>query len=368
MPHQPLGSDSIIYQVSFDESQYTDTSRTKNRRLNITAHHTIGNRNPNIFMTTQDNKPNPVQFIEISAAQAGQRIDNFLLTLEKGVPKSRLYRAIRKGEVRVNKGRIKQTYKIQANDVIRVPPLRTTVKSDTPSVNNHIRQQLNNSILLEDDDLLVLNKPSGLAVHAGSNIQQGIIEALRIIRDDLPYLELVHRLDRDTSGCLLLAKNRDALLNLQQQMIAHEMNKRYLTLLKGSWAQQEKLVEQPLLKNTVSSGERMVRVDPEGKYAKTVFIPVESFPQAQLTEVVLYTGRTHQIRVHAQHIGHPVAGDDKYGHRQFNKEMKKFGLKRLFLHAWKLDITHPSTQKVINLEAPLPLQLQNVINRLEEQS
>lgn len=318
-------------------------------------------------MTTHNDKPNPVQFIEISAAQEGQRIDNFLLTLEKGVPKSRIYRAIRKGEVRVNKGRIKQTYKIQAGDTIRVPPLRTSEKPATSFVGSHVRQQLSDCVLFEDDDLLVLNKPPGLAVHAGSNIDQGIIEALRIIRDDLSYLELVHRLDRDTSGCLLIAKSRHSLVNLQQQMRDHEINKRYLTLLKDSWSQRERLVEQPLLKNTVLSGERMVQINPEGKYAKTIFIPIERFPQAQLTEVVLYTGRTHQIRVHSLHLGHPVAGDDKYGHRNFNKEMKKLGLKRMFLHAWKLDIKHPTSNQALNLIAPLPTQLQNVVNRLQEQ-
>lgn len=311
---------------------------------------------------------NPVQFIDISAEQAGQRIDNFLLTLEKGVPKSRIYRAIRKGEVRVNKGRIKQTYKIQAGDSVRVPPLHVSEDTTPTTVSEFLRRQLTENILLEDDDLLVLNKPCGLAVHAGSNIQQGIIEAFRVIRAELPFLELVHRLDRDTSGCLLLAKNRDALLNLQQQMINHDLNKRYLTLLKGSWGKDERLIEQPLLKNTVSSGERMVRIDPEGKYAKTVFIPVESFKQAQLTEVVLYTGRTHQIRVHAHFMETPMAGDDKYGQRNFNKEMKKFGLKRMFLHAWKLGITHPSTNQSVMLEAPLPEQLENVLTKLRQQA
>lgn len=319
-------------------------------------------------MISNSPKSNQVQFIDITEAQAGQRIDNFLLSLEKGVPKSRIYRAIRKGEVRVNKGRIKQTYRIQAGDNIRIPPLRTSEKTSLNSVSNSMTQQLNDSVLLEDDDLLVLNKPAGLAVHAGSNIPQGIIEALRIIRSELPYLELVHRLDRDTSGCLLLAKNRDALLNLQQQMLEHDMNKHYLTLVKGGWDEQEMLVEQPLRKNTVSSGERMVRVDAEGKYAKTVFIPRRKFQQSQLTEVVLYTGRTHQIRVHAAHIGHPLAGDDKYGQRVFNKEMKQFGLKRLFLHAWKLGITHPGSGEQILLEAPLPTILENVINKLKEQA
>lgn len=319
-------------------------------------------------MISSNNNSNSVQFIDISADQAGQRIDNFLLTLEKGVPKSRIYRAIRKGEVRVNKGRIKQTYRIQQGDNIRIPPLRTSEKTTIDTVSFSMTKQLNDSVLLEDDDLLVLNKPAGLAVHAGSNIKQGIIEALRILRSDLPYLELVHRLDRGTSGCLLLAKNRAALLNLQQQMLEHDMNKRYLTLLKGQLDKQELLVEQPLIKNTVSSGERMVKVDAEGKYAKTVFITRAIYPQAQLTEVVLYTGRTHQIRVHAAHLGHPLAGDDKYGQRTFNKDMKKFGLKRMFLHAWKLGIRHPGSDKYIELEAPLPQNLENVLTKLKAQA
>jgi len=319
-------------------------------------------------MINNKNKPTPVQFIDITATHAGQRIDNFLLSLVKGVPKSRIYRALRKGEVRVNKGRIKQTYKVQLGDTVRVPPLRVAERSARSTVSDAVRKQLTENILLEDDDLLVLNKPSGLAVHAGSNIQQGMIEALRIVRAELPYLELVHRLDRDTSGCLLLAKNRHALLNLQQQIITHDIDKRYLTLLKDSWGSQQRLVELALQKNTISSGERMVRVDADGKQAKTLFIPIETFAQAQLTEVILYTGRTHQIRVHAAHIGHSVAADDKYGHRSFNKELKKLGLKRLFLHAWKLTIKHPTSGEPLLLEAPLPMPLEKVLNRLRESS
>ncbi len=307
-----------------------------------------------------------VRFITITATQAGQRIDNFLLSQEKGVPKSRLYRAIRKGEVRVNKGRIKQTYKIQAGDIIRIPPLRTTEKSVMTTVGNRIRTLLLNSVLYEDDAIVALNKPPGLAVHAGSQIEQGIIEYLRLIRDDLPYLELVHRLDKDTSGCLLLAKTRQALTGLQQQMKDHDLNKRYLTLLQGGWRTGERRVEQPLRKNTLSSGERIVRITADGKPAKTVFIPLQHFSQAQLTEVILYTGRTHQIRVHAAFLHCPVAGDDKYGDRLFNQEIKQFGLKRLFLHAWKLDITHPLTGAPLSLQAPLPVALQQVLTQLEQ--
>ena len=317
-------------------------------------------------MTSKQSTTPQVQFLDISAAQAGQRIDNYLLTLEKGVPKSRIYRAIRKGEVRVNKGRIKQTYRIQEGDNIRIPPLRTAEKTEITTVSHSMTQQLNDSILLEDDDLLVLNKPPGLAVHAGTNVKQGVIEALRIIRSELPYLELVHRLDRDTSGVLLLAKSREALLNLQQQMINHDINKRYLTLVKGSWSDGEKLVEQPLKKNTVSSGERMVRVDAEGKYAKTTFIARETFAQAQLTEVILYTGRTHQIRVHCQCTGHPIASDTKYGHPEFDADMKSKGLKRLFLHAASIEFTHPLTEQRLKIEAPLEPSLEKFLTQLKK--
>jgi len=318
-------------------------------------------------MTHLDKKPNPVYFIEISTDQAGQRIDNFLLTLEKGVPKSRIYRAIRKGEVRVNKGRIKQTYKIQAGDSIRIPPLRTSEKTKITTVNDIVRAQLNAAVLFEDDDLLVLNKPAGLAVHAGSQVQQGIIEALKIMYTEQSYLELVHRLDRGTSGCLLIAKNRATLLHLQQQMKAHTIDKRYLTLLKGNSLKAPRLIEQALLKNTISSGERMVQINPEGKYAKTRFIPLKTWPQAQLIEVELFTGRTHQIRVHAHFMGHPVAADDKYGHRSFNRDMKKQGLKRMFLHAWKLGIIHPTTERALALEAPLPPTLEQFLTKLDQQ-
>ena len=317
-------------------------------------------------MATPKPQSQTVQFIEISSAQAGQRIDNFLLSLEKGVPKSRIYRALRKGEVRVNKGRIKQTYKIQSGDVIRVPPLRVAERDGPTHVSDSLKAQLLQDIIFEDDSMLVLNKPSGLAVHAGSQIQLGVIEAFRLIRPEQPFLELVHRLDRDTSGCLLLAKSRESLLNLQQQMLSDGIDKRYLTLLKGHMATTEQLVDQPLQKNTVSSGERMVRVDPEGKSAKTLFIQRELFADAQLTEVKLFTGRTHQIRVHAAWSGCPVAGDDKYGDRDFNKQMKTAGLKRLFLHAWRLGIAHPLSGEALELEAPLPHALQAVINTLKQ--
>jgi 23S rRNA pseudouridine955/2504/2580 synthase len=314
-------------------------------------------------MTSLSPQSSRVQLVEITAHHAGQRIDNFLLSLEKGVPKSRIYRALRKGEVRVNKGRIKQTYKLQIGDIVRVPPLRVAEKK-TSHVSESLQSLLSHHILFEDDHLLVLNKPSGVAVHAGSEIQTGVIEAFRVIRAEAPFLELVHRLDRETSGCLLLAKSREALLNLQQQMGSDDIDKRYLTLLKGRLDQVDFLVEQPLEKNSPASGERLVMVSPSGKYAKTQFIQKQTYEDAQLTEVKLYTGRTHQIRVHAQWLGHPVAGDDKYGDRLFNKRLKSLGLKRLFLHAWQLSIAHPYTGDKLQLEAPLPTELQQTLDNL----
>lgn len=309
-------------------------------------------------------KPTSVQFITIRAEQAGQRIDNFLITLEKGVPKSRIYRALRKGEVRVNKGRIKQTYKLRAGDEVRVPPLRVSDKSETVHVSDSLAALLTEQILFEDDYLLALNKPEGLAVHAGTQIQTGVIEALKKIRPDAVFLELVHRLDRDTSGCLLIAKRRDALLHLQNQMRGSDIDKRYLTLTYGQWPENNTIVDKPLQKNSVIGGENMVVVDPAGKIAKTQFMVSQTFRQCQLMEVKLFTGRTHQIRVHAASSGHPVAGDSKYGQREFNKYLKQAGLARMFLHAWRLNIAHPRDEQRLQLEAPLPEDLQNFINKL----
>ncbi len=322
--------------------------------------------------TTKQATPS-VQFIEITDAHAGQRIDNFLLSLQKGVPKSRIYRAIRKGEVRINKGRIKPTYKLQLGDSVRIPPMRTSTKTTPTHLSDSLRKILTDNILFEDDDLMVLNKPSGLAVHAGSKINQGVIEALHLLRPELPFLELIHRLDRDTSGCLLLAKNRMSLLEVQDQFRDHTIDKRYLTLMKGGWLGGEKEVNAPLLKQSMpTDGDRMVHVNPAGKSARTLFIPRNIYrnPQgeviAQFTEVVLYTGRTHQIRVHSAHIGHPLAADDKYGNRLFNRSLRPLGLKRLFLHAWQLTIKHPSTGQALQLEAPLPDELNQFLDTLSK--
>lgn len=309
-----------------------------------------------------------VQFIDIGADQAGQRIDNFLITLEKGVPKSRIYRALRKGEVRVNKGRIKQTYRLQAGDQVRIPPLRVSEKVIITELSDSLTDALEQSILMEDDALLVINKPSGLAVHAGSQIQLGVIEAMRIIRPDNRFVELVHRLDRDTSGCLVIAKSREALLNLQEQMKNSETDKRYLTLTKGRWPSTENIVDLALQKNSLSSGERMVVPDVNGKKSKTLFEVKQDFAGCQLVAAKLYTGRTHQIRVHSASQSHPVAGDEKYGDREFNKRLKQFGLKRMFLHAWQLSIKHPITHQPMTFHAELPDALNDVLTQLEAQS
>ncbi len=312
--------------------------------------------------------PPSVQFIDIRADQAGQRIDNFLITLEKGVPKSRIYRALRKGEVRVNKGRIKQTYRLQAGDQVRIPPLRVSEKVIITELSESLTDALEQSILLEDDALLVINKPSGLAVHAGSQIQIGVIEAMRIIRPQNSFVELVHRLDRDTSGCLVIAKSREALLNLQEQMKTSETDKRYLTLTMGRWPAQENIVDLALQKNTLSSGERMVAPDINGKKSKTLFEVKQDFAGCQLVAAKLYTGRTHQIRVHSASQSHPVAGDEKYGNREFNKRLKQIGLKRMFLHAWQLSIKHPITHEPVTFHAELPDTLKAVLKQLEGRS
>lgn len=315
-------------------------------------------------MTTSNTPAPAVRIVNIAESHAGQRIDNFLLSLEKGVPKSRIYRALRKGEVRVNKGRVKPTYKIRLGDAVRVPPLRSRVQKKITSIDPRLATDLEQLILHEDHDMLAINKPAGLAVHAGSGIQLGLIEALRVMRPQSPFLELVHRLDRDTSGCLLLAKNRHALLDLQNQLRTHEVDKFYLSLLKNGWSNDERLCEQPLSKNILEGGERMVVVSPQGKLAKTRFMPLERFQGAQFTEVELFTGRTHQIRVHSAYMNCPVAADSKYGDRLWNKQLRKLGLKRQFLHAARLRLRHPNDQRLLEFDAPLTSDLNQFLKTL----
>ncbi len=310
-----------------------------------------------------------VQFVEISADHAGQRIDNYLLCKLKGVPKSMVYRILRKGEVRVNKGRIKPEYRLKQGDLVRIPPVRQSEKKTGGKASDAVLRDIESRILYEDKRILVINKPSGLAVHGGSGLSYGLIETLRELRPNDKQLELVHRLDRDTSGCLIVAKKRSALRRLHEQLREGSMDKRYLALLKGKWEGTSKWVDAPLLKNVIRSGERLVFVDEKGKDARTQFIPFSVAKEASLMEVKLDTGRTHQIRVHAQHLGYPIAGDSKYGDDEFNRELKKIGLKRLFLHAFSLRFHLPDVETgenvPIKVEAPLDDKLLKVLKKLE---
>ncbi|WP_265497448.1 23S rRNA pseudouridine(955/2504/2580) synthase RluC [Providencia rustigianii] len=297
---------------------------------------------------------NQVQFIDISDDEAGQRIDNFLLGKLKGVPKSMIYRIIRKGEVRVNKGRIKPEYKLQANDQVRVPPVRVAERENAPiSAKLDKVAALADCILYEDESILVINKPSGTAVHGGSGLSFGVIEGLRALRPEARFLELVHRLDRDTSGILLVAKKRSALRALHEQLRLKQMQKDYLALVRGNWQSHMKVVQAPLLKNILQSGERIVRVNSEGKPSETRFKVEERFDNATLVKASPVTGRTHQIRVHTLHAGHPIAFDDRYGDKQFDSQLVGTGLKRLFLHANALTFTHPKTGEEMRVVAPL---------------
>lgn len=310
-----------------------------------------------------------VKMLTISEDEAGQRIDNYLLAKLKGVPKSLIYRIVRKGEVRVNKGRIKPEYKLQANDVVRVPPIRVSEKEQAPiSTKLNKVSQLENQILFEDESLLILNKPSGIAVHGGSGLSFGVIEALRTLRPEARFLELVHRLDRDTSGILLVAKKRSALRNLHEQLREKTVQKDYLALVRGQWQSHCKVVKAPLLKNELSSGERIVRVSEQGKPSETRFSIEERYNNATLVKASPVTGRTHQIRVHTQYAGHPIALDDKYGDKQFDEQMSQLGLTRLFLHAFSIRFTHPKTGEILQINAPLDQDMKGILTILRTQT
>ncbi len=307
---------------------------------------------------------NQVTHVDIGPEQAGQRLDNFLIKTLKGVPKSRIYRLLRKGEVRVNKGRVKAESRLKEGDIVRLPPIRTAERGETPVVGRQLRQYLENNILFEDDGLLIINKPSGLAVHGGSGVSLGAIEALRAEHPELRFLELVHRLDRETSGCLMLAKKRSVLLELQQAMQRNKIDKRYMALAKGRWPKGKSTINAPLRKNTLQSGERMVRVDASGKASVTHFKIIQQFTSATLLDIKLETGRTHQIRVHCQFAQQPLAGDSKYGDEHFNESLKPAGLKRLFLHASHLRFKHPLSGDWVEVDAPLPDDLNKVLAKL----
>jgi 23S rRNA pseudouridine955/2504/2580 synthase len=308
--------------------------------------------------------PPAVQIIDVDAESAGQRIDNFLFTRLKGVPKSHVYRILRTGEVRRNGGRVRAQDRLEAGDKVRVPPLRLAEREAPEAPSRQFRDRIEACILYEDDELLILDKPSGMAVHGGSGLSFGVIEGLREIRPDARFLELAHRIDRDTSGCLVIAKKRSALRVLHEQFRGDEVKKAYLALLAGAWARSFWIVDAPLQKNVLQSGERMVKVARDGKPSVTEFKRRERYAKATLVEARPITGRTHQIRVHAQSMGHPLAGDDRYGDDQANRDFKQLGLKRLFLHAAETAFRHPRTGAALRFEAPLPEELRQFLDCL----
>lgn len=295
------------------------------------------------------------QFVTITDEEAGQRIDNYLLRVCKGVPKSHIYRILRSGEVRVNKGRIDQMYRLESGDVVRIPPVRVAEKTASTAPGAEF------AILYEDSHLLVIDKPAGVAVHGGSGVSYGVIEQLRAARPDAKFLELVHRLDRETSGLLLLAKKRSALTNLHEQMREGATDKRYLTVVYGDWKNARQHVKLPLHKYTTPEGERRVVVQAGGMESHTVFSLLRKWDKFALLEAELKTGRTHQIRVHLASSGFPIAGDDKYGDFALNRQLQKAdatrgALRRMFLHAHQITFTHPDTGKQLTLNAPLPAE------------
>ncbi len=307
-----------------------------------------------------------VSLVEIDEGSCDQRIDNYLTKVLKGVPKSHIYRILRSGEVRVNKKRVDQTYRLLLGDQVRIPPVRVSQTQASEYV-----PATEFPILYEDDALLAINKPSGVAVHGGSGVSFGVIEQLRSARPQAKFLELVHRLDRETSGILLIAKKRSALTAMHEMMREGNSDKRYFTLVLGKWRNQKQHVKLPLHKFDTPQGEKRVMVREDGMPSHTIFTlqkvwaSSEYLPACSLLEAQLKTGRTHQIRVHLSHLGFPIAGDDKYGDFAVNKDLMKKGLKRMFLHAHSIAFNHPLTEAPLQLQAPLPQELQAFLNKLD---
>ncbi len=312
-------------------------------------------------MNPSQGKANTVRREIIDEASEGQRIDNYLMRMCKGVPKSHVYRILRSGEVRVNGGRVSQTYRLKPGDEVRIPPVRVA----EPSAGTSAPAGRALPVVYEDEALLVLDKPAGKAVHGGSGVSYGVIEQLRAQRPQARLLELAHRIDRETSGLLIVAKKRSALKALHDMMREGRVEKRYLTLVSGVWRNPLQHVRQPLLKYLLPDGERRVRVSDEGKPSHSIVRRLRTWPQFSLLEVELRTGRTHQIRVHLSHLGFPLCGDDKYGDFALNKQLEQQGLRRMFLHAASLAFDHPLSGERISLTAPLPDDLQGFLDRLE---
>jgi 23S rRNA pseudouridine955/2504/2580 synthase len=304
-----------------------------------------------------------VRILEITQENAQQRIDNYLRLHLKGVPKSMIYRIVRKGEVRVNKKRIKPEYKLQTGDFVRIPPVRVAKENVLPSPKLNKIAHLESQIVYEDDALIILNKPSDLAVHGGSGLDFGAIEGLRALRPEARFLELVHRLDKATSGCLLIAKKRSMLRALHEQLRNKTMNKQYHALVKGAWDKKCRSVNEPLLKNAKDS---VVKVSALGKASETRFKIIQRYQEATLVEACPVTGRTHQIRVHSACKGHNIACDDRYGDEEFSKQMQALGLKRLFLHAAHITFFHPVLEKQMTVSAPLCSELTSLLEKLQK--
>lgn len=306
---------------------------------------------------------NQVNFYNSTEKDEGQRIDNLLMRLLKGVPKSHIYRIIRDGEVRINKKRVDAKYKVELNDLIRIPPIKVEIK-EKPA--NFI-PEAKFPVIFEDDYFLIINKPDGIACHGGSGISFGVIEQLRQDPRHQKFLELAHRLDRDTSGILILAKKRLALVELQKVMRSGDMKKRYLAMTIGVWKNNQENLKAPLIAYLTKDGERRVRVDYElGQYSQTNFTVITKYNNFTLVKADLKTGRTHQIRVHLQHLGFSIVGDKKYGDFELNKQLTKCSLKRMFLHAYEMEFIHPITQEKIKLKSELPANLITFVNYLEK--
>ncbi len=309
---------------------------------------------------------NKVQFVKISAGQVGQRLDNFLLGQLKGVPRSRIYRLVRRGEVRINKKRAKPETRLEPGDTVRIPPYMGPQQAPKAAPGEQLRKTLLDSIICEEEQYLVLNKPAGIAVHGGSGIRLGLIEALRQLRPEWSDLELVHRLDRDTSGCLVISKNTLFLREIHRQLKEKHVQKHYLALVHGKWPEQLVEVDAPLQKNELSSGERIVRVDPDGKRSRTFFKVVKRFKEATLVEAMPETGRTHQIRVHCLSTGHPIAGDAKYAHGKHREGASEplASNTHLCLHASKIQFSDPQSGQTVVIEATLDERFQSLLERL----
>ena len=311
-------------------------------------------------------KKTAVQFVTVTSEEENQRVDNFLISKFKSMPKTRVYRLLRKGEVRVNKKRVDAFYRLLPGDIVRLPPVYLDDRTQPAPPSKMTEALLADRIIYEDEHFIIINKPSGMSVHVGSTVRVGVIEAMRHMYPKLPNLELVHRLDSETSGCLILAKKKRILREMHGLLREGHMTKIYWALTQGKWKDSELRVDVPLQKDYKDGGKHVVEVDEDGKSALTVFRPLKILDQAALMEVRLYTGRTHQIRVHAQHQGHPIAGDDRYGDPEFNKRAKQLGLKRMFLHARSVDFILPSLNQRITVEAPLDAELEAAINAFDK--